>query len=194
MSRLILVLDSIGYDFYKKTPTPNLDSVGDVHLAYSQGAWTVPSFASLLMGYLPVCSVDGCFHRDAIEHNPFLINEYKIKLYSTNPWVQVLFKNMGLTVIDSEDYNKVKEDDYDIIIVHVMRTHGHLVSRLEEVDRSLAGLLNRFDQILFFGDHGEYVKSPGLGHAHLDGKFHPEVLKVPIATRNWKPLRRKKLG
>jgi len=140
----LVVLDSVGYKLFCEANTPNLDSIGEIHLAYSDSRITPGSFASLLSGRLPICSIPGCYHNTLFKerNNPFFLEKMAEKrtvyVYTSNPWVQLLLRRhrrhrrhprIKIKTYDTNAYvkNVVKEvKDQKVpyfTIIHVMETH-----------------------------------------------------------------------
>lgn len=86
---IMFVFECLEYEFLKECNTPNLDSLNP-HPALSYGATTTASVPALLHGFLPVCTIDGCWHRDIAWQNPFFLEnrrrEGKLLLYINNGW------------------------------------------------------------------------------------------------------------
>jgi len=91
-NRIIICLECIDYAYLKECHTPNIDSLNP-HPAISYGAITRAAVPAILGGLLPVCTIDGCYHREQIKNwsNPFFLTHYKEKghlfLYVPNGWV-----------------------------------------------------------------------------------------------------------
>ncbi len=53
MNWMLIVLESMRYDVFKGTPTPNMDRIGKTVKAHSGSDWTLPSVMSMMTGMLP---------------------------------------------------------------------------------------------------------------------------------------------
>lgn len=215
MKRAIVILESISYDMLMETETPNIDSLGEIHLAYSHGSWTLPSITSLINGNPP--ATPGMVFMDA---NPFLLRDHTVYFYTSNSWIIVLLKaylkiypTVNLITYDYDEYTpemikdlKNRTGDY-LAFLHVMETHapyrttkGEVLpeerdatvlrerqkSSLRYIDNVLAELFAMPVQILLMSDHGENFN--GEIHGNFDGIFRPEIFRVPLVARNWEKI------
>lgn len=190
--RLVVVLDSVGYDTFVRAKIPSL-RVGEIHRALSHGSWTLPSFASMLVGVFPACTVPGCHHRRLIKPDVFLCRKRRVAVVTSNPWVAMLARGMGAGVVEVvRETARVRElPDADLVFLHVMETHfvgdeewteEVQLERLEEAAESLAPLIDSVEDVLVTADHGENFGS-GERHGNFDGVFRREIFEVPLVTR-----------
>jgi len=188
--RLVVVLDSVGYRTFLKANIPNMKSVGEVHLAYSHGSWTLPSFASMFVGIFPACSIQNCYHRRLINPEPFFLRKNKAVVFTSNPWVEILAKSLGAKVIPIESTKDVLNHnvDGDIVFVHVMETHfigdepwseEIQIKRLESIDKVIGRLIGKFNRVLITSDHGENFEG-GAKHGNFNGIFRKYIFEVPL--------------
>jgi len=132
-SLVVIFLDSVGYEQFVRANVPNMKSVGAVHLALSHGSWTGPSFASLLLGEPPWCTVPNCEHNKILPRCTNIFDEmwkkgYHCYGYTSSPWAKALEKRMKYY-----DYSECLEDMLDdflsrkkepfFVIFHVLETH-----------------------------------------------------------------------
>jgi len=219
MKRVIVILDSVSYDLLMETETPNIDSLGEVRLAYSHGSWTLPSIASLINGHPPAC-----YGKKFIEPNPFLLREHRILFYTSNDWVRLLLEAYrriycGIRVIfydyrecinEMIDDLKTRRGSY-LAFLHVMETHYPYTiykgekppdtkdpkvlkerqkRALKYVDEALGRLFSIPNlAILVTSDHGQAFDGGEL-HGNFDGIFRPELFRVFIVAKNWPLLKR----
>lgn len=144
MGKVLVVLDSVGYDVFVEADTPVLDSLGEVHKAISYGQFTTPSMAAMLIGYLPRCTVSRCFH-NGLFPKPFynVIEEalrrgWQVYTYTSNPFVEWLLRprvyghhpnyhfeyphTLTYYTQDAVTYLVGLEEDF-FALIHVMSTH-----------------------------------------------------------------------
>lgn len=81
-----ITLESIRYDMFKDTYTPNMDSIGECHKAFSIADWTLPSVMSMMTGILPHSEL-GQHIREMFIKNNVIVNE--------GFWIPSSFSNMG---------------------------------------------------------------------------------------------------
>lgn len=208
-NRLLIVLDSVGYDQYLKAYTPNMDAVGAVHLAWSHGQWTRPSMAAIFTGLLPLCSISDCPHRKLqcfhVIPSLFTVKEregYNVKVYTGNALIWDLVPKRFLKQYDGNNYLPLVLEDVDTlgepfyVIVHLLETHmpytteeehGALGAEerqrkaIEYVDRKIKPLLGR-GEVIITSDHGEYFGNNHYGHTLDAVGFQPELFKVPLIS------------
>jgi len=86
---IIFVFECLEYDFLKECNTPNLSDLNP-HPALSYGATTTAAVPALLHGFLPICTIDKCWHRDLNWQDPFFLSHRKregtLLLYVNNGW------------------------------------------------------------------------------------------------------------
>ena len=194
--RLVIVLDSVGYRTFLRADT-ELGGLGEVHLAYSHGSWTLPSIASMLVGIFPACSVPGCKHRSLIRPDPLLPRRANAVVYTSNPWVELLAPGLGARVVrvrrTADAIRRLgAARGSDLVFVHVMETHFRggepwseeiQIERLESVDGALMEIIGRLapEELVVTADHGENF-GPGERHGNFDGVFRRGIFEVPLLT------------
>lgn len=192
---IVIVLDSVGYKTFLKADIPNMKSIGEVHLAYSHGSWTLPSFASMFAGIFPACSIPNCSHRKLINPDPYFLVKNRFKVFTNNPWIEVLAGKLGGKVVKINSTRDVLKyiNDVDNAFIHVMETHFHMdeewteeiqIKRLEEADKILKPILSLDDEIIVTADHGENFD--GERHGNFDGVFRRYIFEVPILANSTK--------
>jgi len=77
MNHLLLIFDSVRYDVFMKSSAVNLKRIAPCRLGLSHGSWTIPSMASVLMGYLPQSSYGQPFQPY------YLFDQFKNRGYTT---------------------------------------------------------------------------------------------------------------
>jgi len=139
----LIVLDSVGYDLFCEAFAKNLERIGEVHPAFSDGSYTVPSMAAILTGKLPLCTIPKCLHQEllAMPHgNPFFLEDQAevmpVHIYTSNPWLYPDLKRRAQNRFSinfhyyehseciKEIVNDVLTKDDTFTIIHVMETHA----------------------------------------------------------------------
>jgi len=130
---IIVFMDSVSYDQFLDANAPTMKSIGSVHLALAHGSWTGPSFASLLLGEPPWCSVRDCEHNKILPRCINIFNEmkkkgYHIYGYTSSPWAKALEKRMKYYNYSESledmltDFLETKKEPF-FVIFHILETH-----------------------------------------------------------------------
>ena len=89
MNQLLIVLDAVPYNVFRKAKTSNMRKIGEIGYAYSPAQWTLPSVISMfhIPYYLgkPIVIVEHYNHREWL---PIQLKNggYKTSIVVDNPW------------------------------------------------------------------------------------------------------------
>lgn len=95
--RIIVCLENANYNYLKTLNVPNIKSLG-MHPACAFGGTTRASVAAMLGGFMPICQIEGCWHKEAFKRWPYVwyLTDYfkanKLFLYIPNGWILELIE------------------------------------------------------------------------------------------------------
>ena len=136
MKELMIIMDSVRYDVFLETDTPNIDKLGDPVEATTHGSWTRPSVTSMLSGYLPHSEYGQIWKPSWAMGSPDMLGrETSSWFLNANAWMKDIGPSRFRQKFYEEqvfqaphivrDAEKIMKDNIDyLIVMFLIETHG----------------------------------------------------------------------
>jgi arylsulfatase A-like enzyme len=140
MNWLMIVMESVRYDQFKRTNTPNMDRIGKACRAHSTADWTLPSVTSMMTGMLPHSGLGqpirekfmrkGMLAEGLWLPSMFQSLGYRTTAYVSVPWLKLIDRGWTEFNMGSSLYRNAKQIADDIKLqspffcyLHIGDTH-----------------------------------------------------------------------